>query len=298
MKQVTCEGRFAEIPECPPPGSGVHSEWLMKAAWTCRKRGLAAQETCQELRIRMTRRPNPADEIESAVRKVFSTTELLISRNYGPGPGKWPPTNPEQIEAIAGMGLDPADLWEASPVRLDESVPQTSHILQVLFPGDPLLCHGSKRTFWTKRLSEFSTKAHAFEQIVPSPMLSKYGRTKSGHLSQHSLEATGGRRFLIVEGDTIDGKPMPKATQAAILIHLAERAPLALVVDSGGKSLHGWFFCQGVDEAKLKRFFGYAVTLGADPGLWLRSQFVRMPDGMRPGLGRQSALYFNPEVVR
>lgn len=294
---IASTNRRPFIPQCPTPGSGVHSNWLMKAAWACRKAGMGAQETCNELRARITRRPNPADEIETVVRKVFSTTELLISSSYGPGPGKWPSANPEQIGAIAHTGADLADLWEASPVRLDGAIPQTAYVLQTLFPGDPLLCHGSKRTFWTKRLSEFATKAYMHEQIVPSPMISKYGRTKSGHLSQHTLAATGSRRFLVVEGDKIDGVPIPKATQSAVLMHLAEKAPLALVVDSGGKSLHGWFFCGGADEAKLKRFFAYAVSLGADSGLWLKSQFVRMPDGFRRGLGRQSVIYFNPEVL-
>ena len=32
---------------------------------------------------------------------------------------------------------------------------------------------------------------------------------------------------------------------AALLLHLAEKAPLALAVYSGGKSLHGWFYCSG-----------------------------------------------------
>ena len=35
---------------------------------------------------------------------------------------------------------------------------------------------------------------------------------------------------------------------AALLLHLAEKAPLALAVYSGGKSLHGWFYCAGIAE--------------------------------------------------
>jgi hypothetical protein len=60
---------------------------------------------------------------------------------------------------------------------------------------------------------------------------------------------------------------------AAILAHLAERAPMALAVHSGSKSLHGWFFCQGEPEERLRSFIRYAVTLGADRATWARSQF-------------------------
>lgn len=295
MSKVT----LREIPPCPPPGSGsVHREWMMKAAWTCRLNGMTDEAAVAELHARITRRPDPANEIETAVQKVYATTERIISKSYGPGPGKWPAVNQEQIEAIARDGFSVADLWEDSPIRLDGDQPQTQAILPILFPGNPLLCVGSKFDFFTDELSVFADKAHTLEQIVPSPMLSKYGTTKDGKRSQHTLEATGARRFIIVEGDKIDGVPIPKDTQAAILRHLAERAPLALVVDSGGKSLHGWFFCQDADESKLRRLFAYAVSLGADAGLWTRSQFARMPDGTRDNGKRQSIVYFNPEVIR
>ena len=89
---------------------------------------------------------------------------------------------------------------------------------------------------------------------------------------------------------------------------------MALVVFSGSKSCHGWFFCAGQPEDKVARFFDYAVSLGADKALWTRSQFVRMPDGRRfdnktnealvaAGIrnvpqGLQAALYFNPGIIR
>jgi hypothetical protein len=41
----------------------------------------------------------------------------------------------------------------------------------------------------------------------------------------------------------------------------------------------------------------HAVTLGADPKLWTRSQFARMPDGTRDNGQRQTVYFFNPEVI-
>ena len=81
-------------------------------------------------------------------------------------------------------------------------------------------------------------------------------------------------------------------------MHLAERAPLALAVHSGSKSLHGWFYCVGQSEERLRDFMRYAVMLGADPATWTRCQFVRMPDGMRDNGKRQTVYFFNPEVVK
>lgn len=291
--------RHKPIPDCPPPhGGAVHRTWMMRAAWVCRHNGMDEHEACKELHARITRRPDPANEIETAVQKVFRTNRIIVSGTYGPSPGHWPSVNRERIEAVASGGQGVGDLIRTSAVQSNGDRPQTAKILQAMFPGDPLLCVGSKYEFFTEPLSVFSESAHTFEQIVPSPMLAKYGTTRDGKRSEHTLEATGPRRFLVVEGDKLDGQPIPKDTQAAVLLHLAERAPLALVVDSAGKSLHGWFFCAGVEEASLRRFFGYAVSLGADEGLWTRSQFARMPDGRRENGRRQSVLFFNPEVIK
>jgi len=85
---------------------------------------------------------------------------------------------------------------------------------------------------------------------------------------------------------------------ASLLLHLAEIAPLAVAVCSGGKSLHGWFYCAGISEEQVFRFFRYAVSLGADPANWNRSQFARMPDGLRENGKRQTVYFFNPTIVK
>jgi hypothetical protein len=83
-----------------------------------------------------------------------------------------------------------------------------------------------------------------------------------------------------------------------VLLHLATRAPLALAVHSGSKSIHGWFYCQGRAEDRLRVFMRYAVALGADRATWTRSQFVRMPGGTRDNGNPQTIYFFNPEAVK
>ena len=78
---------------------------------------------------------------------------------------------------------------------------------------------------------------------------------------------------------------------------MAGYAPLALVVHSGGKSLHGWFYCHEQPEPALRKFMAYAVSLGADRATWTRSQFVRLPAGQRDTGARQSVFYFDPAAI-
>ena len=207
----------------------------------------------------------------------------------------WPPVNAEQREGvIAATGMGLADLWEVSPLRFEDNDSHTEEIIDALFLGNPLLCCGKSSSEFATRLRE-DWRGHLRGQqlIVPSPMIARVGRTQDGKESEHCLANTGQRRFLVIEqdGGTID-------EQAAILLHLAERAPLALGVHSGSKSLHGWFYCHRQSEERLLKFMRYAVSLGADRATWTRSQFVRMPDGTRDKGKRQTVYFLNPEAVK
>lgn len=173
----------------------------------------------------------------------------------------------------------------------------TDKVLPLLFPGNPLLCMGqSSSSFSTGRLSDFRF-LDRYQFIVPSPMTAKFGKTKKGHESQHSLENTGPRHYQVVEFDwgTLD-------LQLKILAHLSlHSAPgvLVMVVHSGSKSAHGWFDFRGTSEtAELKPFFDYAVRCGADPRLWLRSQFVRTPGAMRDNGRPQKILFLDEPYLR
>jgi hypothetical protein len=219
----------------------------------------------------------------------------------------------ELIEAVANAGKALVDLWETSPVRLDSNEPNTDEIIGLLFPGNPLLCCGWSRHRFDTRARGNWYKLQDLQFVVPSPMTARQGLTREKKLSAHALTNTGPRRFLVIEFDfdvsnsveetrllerlAVDGRDV-RDLCAALLLHLAEKAPLALAVHSGGKSLHGWFYCAGVPEQTLWRTFQYAVSLGADPANWTPSQFARMPDGQREKRRRQPVYFLNPEVLR
>jgi hypothetical protein len=184
-----------------------------------------------------------------------------------------------------------ADLWELSPVRVDQEESWTEWIIDLFFPGNPLLCCGRKAShFDTREREAWRGQLADWALIVPSAMSAVTGKTQEGRSSRHTLDNTGPRRFLVCEFDQgqVD-------EQAALLWHLGRLAPLVCAVHSGGKSLHGWFYVEPFSEVQSARFFQQAVRLGADPATWTRSQFVRMPDGRRDNGQRQTVLYFHPQ---
>jgi hypothetical protein len=301
----------------PRAGEGVH-HWLFRLS-----RHLHAHLRAGEIvgllesRVANCGRFVPRHEIISAVQNSISCAWHPRGNSTALKPAAretWPECSPERIEAICVEGHGLAALWESSPVRIEDNRAHTEEIVARLFPGDPLLCCGrSQSKFNTEPRQAWRGELAKLQFIVPNPMTACTGLTKEGKESTHALSSTGPRRFLVVECDfsiyARDGKTETKFAPlirkldrggfsvadicAAVLLHLAQFAPLVCAVHSGGKSLHGWFFVHGQPEEAILKFFRYAVSLGADPATWTRSQFVRMPDGRRDNRKRQTVYFLN-----
>ena len=279
---------------CPPAhGSGVH-QWLFKLA-----RQLHAHRSPEDILHLLTAavdgcgRQVPQLEIQAA---IDDAEKCAWQPNGNAGPitsrsvPKWPQVNTEaRRTVIESTGMTAIGLWDVSPMRCEDP----EYFIDELFPGNPLLCVGlDMARFTTAPRESFRGKMSEQSLIAPSPMSALTGRRKSdGEESAHTLENTGPRQYLITEFDS--GTP---DEQTAIIWHLRGFAPLTMIVSSGGKSLHAWWLCAGEDEIRVRRFMRYAVSLGADPATWTRSQFVRLPQGWRADKERRQAVYyFNPQ---
>lgn len=274
----------------PPAGEGIHN-WLFRVARHLHAHmGTIEMHELLKSQVADCGRVVTDKEISDAIKssqKCAWHPDGDLNGNSTQAQAKWPSVNQEQRAAIIRDGGGLVDLWELSPFRIESNTPRSEEVIDALFPDNPLLCCGLDNCrFDTKLRSEWRGELAELQLIVPSPMIERTGLTQKGEESAHSLNNTGPRRFLIVEFD--------KGTSdehAALLIHLAGKAPLVCVVHSGGKSLHAWFYVEGEAEETTRKFFTYAVSIGADKQLWTRSQFVRMPDGTRDN-GKRQTIYF------
>jgi hypothetical protein len=275
----------------PRAGEGVHN-YLFRVARQLHAHLPAVEIVALlESRVQGCGRHVSRKEIEDAVKNALACA-WQPSGNAAPVQSvahKWPGVNKKQREAIVRDNDGLADLWAESKPRIEDNAAHTEAIIDRLFPGNPLLCCGkSNSDFDTKPREDWRGKMSALALIVPAAMSAVTGLTKDGKESKHTLANTGARRFLICEFDTGTADE-----HAALLLHLGTFAPLVCAVHSGGKSLHGWFYVHGQPDAKVEKFFRYAVSLGADRATWTRSQFVRMPDGTRDNDKRQTVFYTN-----
>lgn len=99
-----------------------------------------------------------------------------------------------------------------------------------------------------------------------------------------------GRPFLVVESDELD-----RDTIGSVFRWMQEKLTMKLrcIVDTAGKSLHGWFnfpASEVLDDLKV-----VLPEFGCDPKMFTASQPCRLPGAVRDGR-YQRLIYLNPEV--
>lgn len=308
-----------------PPTNGIH-DWLFCCAASMHEAGFNSSEKLALLKehSRNLRRSVPEIEIAKAINDAEHKCADKWPGGIAPGnepiivappASAWPRPDYGRVYALGREGISLYELWESSPCRFDDDQAHTEEIIDYLFPSNPLLCVGqTTRSFATRRRKTWRGHLSRLQFIVPAPMLSVYGLTTEGKLSQHAKAAVAARIYQITEFDICpyakDGVTLTPwaaiirawaelgitvADGCAALIDVLHRIlPLVLVVHSGGKSLHAWFRAAGLSEEAIKTFMREAVSLAADPKTFLPHQFVRLPGGTRDNGKRQVVYYFDP----
>ena len=265
--------------------------------------------------------------LEEMIALIWGTT-LGVD---GAGGSKYPDPDVAETERI--VAVYPSvnlDTLRKSPRNRASDYTQAQIIEAITYPKQ-LICAGlafNAPTVWPIEtiLGKRSELLPMWEFIVANPMSKRMGRTKGTHdKPPRDYERTDdnacleeNRRWLIVECDFAkerDGKPTiwfatiekweaqgitVKDAAARILFHLltTHHQKVALVVDSGGKSLHCWINARAFEPGKMKEFQDHACKLGADWRSYLLSQWVRFPGGSRRkddgAVARQEILYFDP----
>lgn len=127
--------------------------------------------------------------------------------------------------------------------------------------------------------------------IVPSPMVGEYALNKAGKRAIRCLANTCQRWFLVVE---FDHQSSLEDQIFKLHYELAKEYNLRMLVSSGNKSIHGWYFVYRQPEKEVKNLMKKATRMGADPMTWIRCQYVRFPGGINEKTKeRQEIIYYN-----
>ena len=180
-----------------------------------------------------------------------------------------------------------ADIQKDSPVILapHDVAAGWRRIAELYQPDDILWIGDTYSSGRPEHSCHFQTAAHWLKQPRVQGQFTCPATFKNDRFSR-SNENVLARRFLVVESDILT-----KDQVGAVFRWLKDevKLPLRAVVDTAGKSLHGWF--DFPKTAVLEELRIILPQLCCDPGLFKSSQPCRLPGAIRDGK-HQSLIYF------
>ena len=280
-------------------GGGCHSS-LLRVANFGRLAEVKPNKIAQDLMayVHGTRKVTWA-EISAAVHKAFN-----LSSAFPPGPNIRPAVDGTTLlNAITerGASFTEAELWESSPVRIDwdPEIDATEILRRLYFPEDRLFIgtrHDAAARYiksvreWIKCFES----GHAIpEHIIPNPITGKQGQTKEGKPSFRADSCVSQFKFAVVEFDTL-------SREQQIQFWAGVKLPVVALLDSGGKSVHGWIRIDGANADEWTQrvegsLFNILTAMGADGACKNEARLSRMPGHFRAEKKRrQRVLYLNP----
>ncbi len=267
-----------------------------------------------------TTRGVPNSEIQKVLKKVYRAAAGGAMPDVRNASRSLPEPNASAMNAAAAAGAAAGWNLAAFESESDDIPPideQTATILPLMFLPDELVLIARKVTDTpgAKKLTDYPRPINRKSFFIPTPAATAFGVTLDGRRSGRckSMYAPG-RRFVGVEWDNMPADKackVPLDEQAALIAYFAcglspnplHRMPLALVVHSGGKSLHAFFATAGRSEEEIYTFYTEVRRCGADRSAFSVSQQVRLPGGTRYNRktgaeeGRQRVLFLSRSVI-
>ena len=287
--------RVARLLETPPDAGETH-RWLARAACGLASSGAITRENCGRLLrdvcgVWVRHRQVPEREIEAAVALAFESPPDPAAKKQSI---EWPAC--DRVERTAVIARCASPLFDGST---DTGVTAAT-ALAGLFGLDEVICGGYRCDTAVAASLEgyWGEKAAGAQYLCPNPLKGSASvPNKAGKPAIRCQANIAVRRWIVAE---FDDPELCRADQAKIATALARSLPLKIAVDSGGKSLHCWYGCGGLNERACALFFAWAVSLGADPSRWDPCGWVRMPGGLRRKADgtavRQRVVYWDGEV--
>ena len=348
------EERYREaLATIPAPGGGGCHAALLGVATKGIRAGRNDSTMLAEIRASIPAggRKVPDREIKEAIQRAHKDTAPMDQNNPRPCTVIYPQKSRSELigeavkdEEIAkviqdkvieagGGSLDPegADVWEASPVRIEarsEQFPFSGDMLPILehlYRPDDVLFIGSRydsgadhvkpaadwlaffrralawieKQPFPQRQGHLARLGDEYPHIIPNTLTRRAEATRSGDRQTMRGDACiKSFRYIVAEFDAL---PMEK--QGAVLRGLCNLGlcKIAALIHSGGKSCHAWITCDGIDNtddwARIvkEKVFPVLTALGVDRACSNPARLSRLPGVFRSDKKNwQKLLYLAP----
>lgn len=293
---------------CPQSGGGVHA-WVLSTANRASLSRVPPEDAARDILSAMTRPPSPASEVATAISKAYREAKPDSPATYARPPAK-PQSQPLTREAIIRRGVErggtEADWFHRSPFYLPQAEPGREDALAVLrtlwrpeeylFIGDT---YGNEVRTVRDWIDHMGGGTKLPPLIIPNPLCGRAvpNPKQDGKPSARCDEAVAVFRYAVAE---FDG--MSREAQLHFWAGFTS-APIAVLIDSGGKSIHAWLRVDAPNREAWERdvehglFERVLIPLGCDAACRNESRLSRLPGHYRAEKGAwQRLLFLNPKA--
>jgi len=296
-----------------PGGAGCHPA-LLGAANLGTLANLDPNQIYSDIRqaIPQGGRRVPNNEILKTIRKAFQDHQ---GGTFTPRPRPKPVVRDGRAALhkiiFQSKISDDVDLWESSPIRLlDDSATDAVLLLKTLFKSDDFLFIGERhkpgivgQTIRTAAdwIGYFQNGGQTSPFIIINPLTGRAAPTKGGN--KETLRGdfcVKDFRYCLIEFDNLSHEDQIKFWAAVKL-------PVVVLIDSAGKSLHGWIDVQRLakidtqekwqSEIKIRLYDRILKPLGVDTTCSNPARLSRLPGHWRDKNAKaiQKILWLSPK---
>ncbi|MGE4579284.1 MAG: hypothetical protein AB7F21_07065 [Desulfuromonadales bacterium] len=302
---------FDALLTLPPSGGGGCHQALLGVANFGVMAGLEDEQILTDIReyVDDTLRAVSDQEIREAIYTARLDFDHPSNRQHRRAQRQNKPKLPDgSLERIlaSGRGACEADFLKRSPVPIPEDPREHAALLlrNLYQPEDVLFMGGREDGGFPDRtirrvssiLSLLRLRAVIPPHIIPNPLTGGEAPTRTGEkMTRRGDRCVRAFRFAVVEFDNLSKEDQLAFWASAGL-------PVHILLDSGGKSIHGWVRIDGVKtltewehKVKLELFGDLLIPLGVDGACKNAARLSRMPGHLRAGKIYQRLLYLDPE---
>jgi hypothetical protein len=305
------QGRYQEALSNIPPagcGNGTHA-YLLSIANRARAAGYAPDKVFEDMRamIPKGKRRVSDGEIQDALKKAYE-------HDFIPRPQPKPITSNGPLALrnfiAEGAGTTEADIWEASPIRIDWTPEEDAwRLLEVLAGKDDLFFIGDGDDFGivggtiraaSEWIELFQRGVRPGPHVIPNPLDGKPHPRKD---DPSKVTYRGDACIAVYRRCTVEYDNLDRDSQLAFWATV--NAPVVALIDSGGKSIHGWLDVQkwaSVESPeewdlhiKDELYQRLLIPLGVDRACCNAARLSRMPGHFRDTGRWQRILWLSPE---
>jgi hypothetical protein len=284
--------------DLPPPGSG-HNSGLIRVACICYRMGVTPEDTLAHLWEIYESRGDHKTATRRAIERAWAEKGVVPTDGNGEEDDA-PEAREEMLNRFKRTSR--AELVTISPTADPSKVAPLEFIRALYAPDEIVNIQRTSREHGTlMKCSDLPSDLDEFKFLNPSNFK---GLTWTDQKSKKTMTRCNGnvksRRYALLECDFPDSDPDADAKGErfnTLLIELSQYLPVVAIVDTGGKSNHGWIDTAAATPDDLKVLKQLAVLHFADKQMFVLSQIARMPNvsAAKEGRGSQTLIYFDPE---